>query len=86
MDSENLVEIYRAGDVASAAFLQHLLEERGVPVYQMAAGMDGIPAAQVGIFGFRILVRHGDVEAHAEEIAAALREYETSMGIEPPES
>jgi hypothetical protein len=83
MDDESLVEIYRAGDMASAAFLQHLLEERGLPVVQREAGMDGFMASHMGHLTYRIMLARSDVEAHLEAIAEAIREYEDQMGRHP---
>ena len=78
---DSLVTIYRAGDVAVADYLAQVLKERGIASWQQAAGMDGLPPAFVGTVGYRIMVTRGDAEAHAEEIAAAIREVEADLGI-----
>ena len=82
MTDDALVEIYRAGDIAAASLLTHLLEEQGVPVLSMDSGMDGIPRFLVGTISYRIMVRRSDAQGHAEEIAAAIREFEATMGLE----
>ena len=84
MPDSTLTEIYRAGDVAAAAYLQVMLEERGLPVFQQDAGVDGLPQACTGTVGHRIMIQRSDAEAHAAEIAEVLREFEATMGLGAP--
>jgi hypothetical protein len=81
MPDESLVEIYRAGDMVAAAFLTNLLQERGLPVLSLEAGLDGLPRVYFGTLGYRIMMRRDDAEAHADEIAAAIKELEETLDL-----
>ena len=81
MPDDPLVEIYRAGDIAAGSLLIHLLEERGVPAIPLDSGVDGFSRTYFGAVTCRIMALRSDVEAEAEEIAAAIREFEDTMGI-----
>jgi hypothetical protein len=80
-DSEDgLVSIYRAPDMAAAAFLVQLLAERDISVFEQAVSIGPLPVAQYGTWGYRLMVRREDLESHGEEITAAIREFEQTLG------
>jgi hypothetical protein len=83
MPDDSLVSVYRAPDMAAAAFLAHLLEELGLPVFQQEVSIGALPRAKYGIWGYQVMVTRDDLETHGEEILAAVREFEKTMGYPP---
>jgi hypothetical protein len=82
-DDTDLVCVYRAGDMAAAAFLRRLLEEASIPTVELEAGIDGFPTIYFGPQAYRIMIRRADAEAHSEEIAEIIRQFEETMGYGP---
>jgi hypothetical protein len=80
---DSLVSVYRAPDMAAAAFLVSLLEGSGIPVWQQDVGIGALPRARYGTWGYRIMVRREDCDHRAEDITAAVREFEKTMGYPP---
>lgn len=78
-----LVCVYRAGDMAAAAFLTQLLEEAGIRTFSLEAGLDGFPRIYFGTQGYRLMISGNDAEARAEEIANIIRQFEQTMGYGP---
>ena len=81
---DRLVRIYSVGDVAEATFLGSLLQERGISAYareatNSALRLAGIMGAAGGVFGYNLMVLESDAEEHAEEIAAAINDFEAAM-------
>ena len=80
---DSLVSVYRAPDMAAAAFLSELLEERGIPVFENEVSLTSLPTSQYGVWGYAVMVRREDLDHREADILAAVREFEKTMGYPP---
>lgn len=83
MSDDGLVSVYRAPDMAAAALLVSLLEERGIPVFQQEVSLTALPTAKYGVWGYRVMITREDLTTRHDEVLAAVREFERTRGYRP---